>query len=262
MNRVEEVPHLRNLFRQLDGVGRQGLIEKMRDVAINYLKPLELKAKREGLESVKEARRKNGLSSEWNLLDPDDAHEFVFTARRTLKLLAPQKSALVLLLACARAMRQDTLDQVSIDAMLDAYAQVDGVYVDHGKGHSKSQSARAQKKRGKGDDGRTIEDLVWELDREHPDEKPKALWPHMVTAIKQWAGSAEEKKIKGGEKEKVYCEYPFHDGKNPFHDGKKTLDYNSFRRKLSTIRRPGRINRSAATEETEPSGKSKRKSGI
>lgn len=55
------------------------------------------------------------------------------------------------------------------------------------------QSTKAKLPRGKGDDGRTLGDLIKQLAKHHPDEKPSELWPHLKTAIGDWADCCEER---------------------------------------------------------------------
>lgn len=62
-----------------------------------------------------------------------------------------------------------------------------------------AQRQKANRPRGKGDDGRTMRDLIDALAKQHHDEKPREIWPHLGSAIKEWADECEPKTIDGKE---------------------------------------------------------------
>nr|WP_298718767.1 hypothetical protein [uncultured Steroidobacter sp.] len=58
--------------------------------------------------------------------------------------------------------------------------------------HKEIQARKARKPRGKGDDGRTMRDVVADLARGHVGDTPRDLWTHLGSAIESWAGECEE----------------------------------------------------------------------
>lgn len=94
----------------------------------------------------------------------------------------------------------------------------------HGEQYLTQQKAKSKlSRKPKNENGKTIEDLISEIAKNNPEEKPSALWPHLGSAIEQWAGSCTEKTR--GPKDPLY-EYSLDDEKI------KTITYSTFRKKL------------------------------
>ncbi|MDR3453791.1 MAG: hypothetical protein P4L96_13495 [Rhodoferax sp.] len=109
-----------------------------------------------------------------------------------------------------------------------AYKEVEPK-LDKADRYGKHQAKNASRKRGKGgtgDDSRTMGDLIATLARTHPNMKPREIWPHLKSAIEDWAGSCEEKTRRHMS---VY-EYPFD-------DGRKTISFNHFGERLREARK-------------------------
>jgi hypothetical protein len=164
MTKIEEVPHLRSVFRQLRGdvAGQLKVVQRIREVAVHY----------------------NGTD---------------------------------LIALCDRALEDNDLPEYLRDWILDAYAMLDAAAVDRDKRNRAAQSTKARKPRGKGDDGRTLGDLIQGLARNYPRDKPSEVWPHLKSEIESWAGDCTERNT-GGMPSYRY----------PFADAKKTISYKQF----------------------------------
>jgi hypothetical protein len=58
------------------------------------------------------------------------------------------------------------------------------------KGNQKKASnSRPLKNHDDLDDGDSLDDVIARLSRSHPNEKPGKIWPHLKTAIFEWAGT-------------------------------------------------------------------------
>lgn len=88
-----------------------------------------------------------------------------------------------------------------------------------------SQSKRARLSRGRGEDGRNLSDLIADLARVHPNDRPREIWPHLRSSLEEWAGACVGKTR---ETQEVY-EYPFG-------NGRKTIGYKQFSHRLRQAR--------------------------
>jgi hypothetical protein len=80
------------------------------------------------------------------------------------------------------------------------------------------QSENAKKVRGRGDDGRTMHDLIAALARECRDEAPREIWPHLQNAIHDWADGCDSIETGG----KLSYEYSSRSGES------KSITYKHF----------------------------------
>lgn len=200
MNHAEETPHIRSLFQQFknDDAKKIKLVLKLRDEALKYL-PASAIAKVPPPYFSDEARAAYfilGQNLDWNLSILGDSGVYAFcSAARGAGLTPSQQSAAALLYACTKAIEKNTVSEHVQQNIHDAYAGLDTDDVARGAVYSATQSRRAQKPRGKGDDRRTMGDLIQSLHRHHPNEKPSELWPHLRTLIEEWAGTCTERAI-------------------------------------------------------------------
>ena len=125
MKRVEEVPHLRVMLRMSDEAGRLNLVRRMRDDAIDVLRPLKRKVRRKRSKTLLALYRKNGASWAWQL-DTYDAVEFCFLALRH-ELTRRQLAAVKLLLYCTIAIDDEIVTENARDRILGVYRQLDYV---------------------------------------------------------------------------------------------------------------------------------------
>lgn len=200
MNRIEEVPHLRSLFRQFgtDDAQKIKLVLKLRDVALEFL-PASVIAKVPPpyfSDEIRAAYKAIGRNLEWNLSILGDTGVYAFcSTARDAGLTQSQQSAAALLYACTEALEKNAVSERVQQTILYAYAGLDLDNVAKGKNYHAAQSNRAKKPRGKGEDQRTMGDLIEALKRHHPNDKPSELWPHLKTAIEDWADSCKERTI-------------------------------------------------------------------
>jgi hypothetical protein len=168
MTRIEEVPHLRSVFRQLRGNVPEQLkvVQRIREVAVH-------------------------------------------------------QDAMDLIGLCDRALEDDDLPDYLRNWILDAYGMLDSAAVDRDKRNRLAQATKARKPRGKGDDGRTMGELIQGLARNHSGDKPSEVWPHLQSEIEKWFGNCTESKIG----KTVSYRYPFA-------DGEKTISYKQFSERL------------------------------
>lgn len=132
MNRIEEVPHIRSLFRQLDDAGKMGLVTRLRDIAIKYLQPVTAKGPRVFSEAVTAAYHAKGISLEWNLTIPSQAYAFYLAARNS-GLSLSQQNAASLLYGCTKALEANALSDLVAQNILDTYGGLDLDAVDKAK---------------------------------------------------------------------------------------------------------------------------------
>ncbi len=119
---------------------------------------------------------------------------------------------------------------------MEAQARADEPMVQSGKKYSTEQSEKARKKRPrKNNEGLTLDDVISKLAKEHPDELPGDLWPHLKTAIDEWSGS-DCTEVRPDEKKHDSWLYNFsrdYDSKGEPILGR--CSYQNFRKKLSKI---------------------------
>jgi hypothetical protein len=120
-----------------------------------------------------------------------------------IREVAAQQNAVDLIRLCDRAIEDGDVSEQFQTWIIDAYAMIDAGAVDRDKQNRKAQSMKAAKPRGKGDDGRTLGDLIETLAKNHPEENPGEVWPHLKSEIEDWAGDCLEKKIGA----KVFYQY-------------------------------------------------------
>ena len=102
-----------------------------------------------------------------------------------------------------------------------------------GERHSKSQLRQARAKRSpKNGDEDTVEDVIRILNREHRNEKPSDVWPHLKTSLERWSdGKVTEIDGKGDMRSYRYA-LPNAESE----DDVRPISYGQFRKLLSKIR--------------------------
>jgi len=131
MNKIEEVPHIRSLFRQLDAAKKMGLITRLRDIAIKALHPVISKHPRVFSEAIAAAYQSKGISLEWDLTT-SQAYAFYFATRNS-GLSPSQQSATTLLYGCTKALEENAVSEWAVQTILDAYGGLDLDAVDKAK---------------------------------------------------------------------------------------------------------------------------------
>lgn len=124
MTRSEEAPHLRTHFRMSDDAGRLNLVLKLRDIAIEFLRPIAAKIPCPISDEARAAYQAEGISLKWDLTTTDDAYNFYFAAQRA-DLSRSQQSATELLLACTQALEDGAVPNYAQQHILDAYVGLD-----------------------------------------------------------------------------------------------------------------------------------------
>jgi hypothetical protein len=123
---------------------------------------------------------------------------------------------------------QDTL------LLMNAIKQEKKILEDWGLKQSKQQSKRASRERSiKNENHQTLDGVIEQLVREHPNEKPSAIWTtHFKTAIKEWG--ATDSKTGNQDSRSYQFDYQFKDNKELT---KGSITFESFRKKLSKFRK-------------------------
>lgn len=130
MTRVEEVPHLRSLFRQFgcDEVKKLNLVEVIRDIALCYL-PSEVIAKVSTphfSEEVRAAYEAKGVSLEWDLSILGDTGIYAFNAAASHAAISKgEKYAAQLLAYCTKAFEENAVSAQLEQWILDAHMCLD-----------------------------------------------------------------------------------------------------------------------------------------
>lgn len=88
------------------------------------------------------------------------------------------------------------------------------------------QSVKAKLPRGKNKDGRKLGDLIKQLAKYHPNEKPSELWPHFGNALSSWADTCTERTIGA----KMFFQYSLKK------DHEKTISFKQFGVRLKGVR--------------------------
>jgi hypothetical protein len=229
MNRIEEVPHLRSAWRQLDDAGRMSLVTQIRDITLRIVEPLKKTIPLPYPDRILAEHQAKGILLQWDLSHHEDALAFCTHLRRATGGVSPyQQMAAELLDICTQVLVQGTFSDRDRDWIFDAYSALDGVAVTAGEKHSKAQAEKAKKKRGKGDDGRTLGELIQTLTQNHPDAKPSEIWPHLKSMIEEWAGYCDEKTSD------TTAFYVY-----PFGEGSKTISYKQFGDRVREIKNAG-----------------------
>lgn len=231
MNRIEEMAHLRSAFRQMDDTQKLALVARLQDIAISYLEPLKDKIQRPMSDTARKAYIAKGINLEWNLTNTDDAILFCFAASRYPDISRIQQKARRQLALCSRVLSDGHISDAMASRILDGHATLD-IDADTGISHRKEQSLRAQHLRGKGDYDCTLGDLIKDLAKNYPFDKPTAVWIHFKTAIDEWADAACER-VKVGKK--VSYRYWFR-------DKEKSIGYAQFRDRLRDYKNAMKIN--------------------
>lgn len=117
-NPIQELPHLRGIFRHGDDNVKMGLVTRLRDIAIQQLLMM-----RRGIEPPMSPM------SEWSA---DDVFLFAADIYRA-DASASTKGAASLLFHCVSAIREGVLSRQSQDWILDAYAALASDAVETGK---------------------------------------------------------------------------------------------------------------------------------
>lgn len=90
----------------------------------------------------------------------------------------------------------------------------------------KNQKARAQKDRPRRYKGKTIDDVIKRLKKQHPRESVSELWPHLKYAIEDWGGGRCVLQETGTQGSQRY-EYELAEENKKF-----TITFDTFRKKL------------------------------
>lgn len=132
MNKIEEVAHIRSLFRQLhnDEAGKIKLVTQLRNIAIQNLQKVIAKVPRSLSDEAKNKYMAMAGSIDWDLTTTD-AYKFFFMARDT-DLTPSQQSAAALLYNCTKVIDENVLSDRLQQNILDAYAGLDLDAVDKG----------------------------------------------------------------------------------------------------------------------------------
>lgn len=98
--------------------------------------------------------------------------------------------------------------------------------------HISSQKKKAAKSRLRKDIlGRTLDDLIQNIHNENPDGKPSELWPHLGSAIEEWA---EQCRLRQPVPRNPQYLYSLPDGTE------KTISFETFKKRLQVMRRTKR----------------------
>ncbi len=194
MNRSEEVPHLRSHFRQCgaDDAKKLELVLRLRDIAIEQLgsvKEIELPPM---LDLDRKSYKVKGISPEWDFTDYDDATTFSLLVRagRIGAALSPsQKSAALLLGACAEALKKNALLPHVQDWILDAYAGLDATAVNTGKRFIAGRKPNS---------GGPIRKKISMMLKKNPTMKNPELWAAVIAKPPRgWTGYDARKCLEG-----------------------------------------------------------------
>ena len=168
--RSEEVPHIRSVFRQSDDNGKIRLVERLSDVAREYL-PAAVVAKVPQPYFSKQDRaayKAIGQSLEWNLTILGDTGVYAFCfAARDAGLTKSQQSAAALLYACFEALDANLVSDHIQQCILDAYSGLELDAVATGK---KFTQGRKQ------DTGSAIRKAIAKALKKNPALKNAELW--------------------------------------------------------------------------------------
>ena len=148
MARIEEVPHLRSLFRQYKLFHNDAkviwLVTQLRDKAREQLEPVKKETPRPMSDFERAIYQDEGINTEWNLNDYDDAKTFgLLASTRDTSMSASQKSAAALLSHCSEALKLNAVPDYLRDWILDAFAGLDLDAVETGKKFSRGKPAGA-----------------------------------------------------------------------------------------------------------------------
>lgn len=120
--------------------------------------------------------RPSGVAGSWG--DPSEFEKDVLDA---LALIPPGYAEL-------------PVDPVVFNIVREIVLQMHKKYAldaESGRAQSESQSRKASKsRRAKDEGGDTVADLIRTLSREHRNEKPSEVWPHLKTSLEEWSGEA------------------------------------------------------------------------
>lgn len=151
--RSEEVPHIRSVFRQSDDNGKIKLVERLSDVAREYL-PAAVVAKVPQPYFSKQDRaayKAIGQSLEWNLTILGDTGVYAFSiAARDAGLTQSQQSAAALLYACFEALEANLVSDRVQQSILDAFSGLDSDDVVKGKNAVRNPIIASKFPRGTG----------------------------------------------------------------------------------------------------------------
>lgn len=128
----------------------------------------------------------------------------------------------------AEVVKAQTTEKLKAEgfARIEAEEQERAVKALLGKQHSETQAEKARKPRPTIIDGQSLDDLIRQL----RDMTPAEAWPHLGSAIDQWAGSCKEVRLDENDRQRWSYEFQREDG------APDTIGYQSFRKKLSKAR--------------------------
>lgn len=145
----------------------------------------------------------------------------ILSTARTGDPSSSQKSAAFLLSYCDVAIESNSVDARLQELIVGAWVGLELDAVETGEKHRAEQSHKATLPRGKGADGRTLGDLIKQLAKQRPNEKPSELWPHFGSALSDWADNCTERTIGS----KTFYRYSVK-------DHEKTISFKQFSERL------------------------------
>jgi len=170
MNKVEEIDHIRTLFRQSEFDEIMLIVKSMRDKAINYLNPIKANVPRAISDHAIKKYQDLGISLEWDLTDCDSVYEFSVMSR-SIDMSQLQISAVELLRASTDVIRAGTLTETGKDWLLSTYAMLDSPAIEKAE---KFKPGRLQ-----GSQSETTK-YIYNLVKQYPNESAKVLFHRLA----------------------------------------------------------------------------------
>lgn len=186
MSRLADVPHIRSAFRQAkDTKTILEIVFKLREIALNHILPAVPLLPRTLSKEVRLAYEKKGISTDWNLRNPDDATQFFLVANGS-PISRSQKCAAQLLLSCSHVLETPSILPSLKDTILDAYAGLDFETVELAENFRRNQKAKAKRTRAVNlYDGRSIQQIIGEMLRkpENCEARAPELWRKLFSEL-------------------------------------------------------------------------------
>ena len=192
MNYREESEHIELAFRYRNQNSKLKLVAMLRDEAIKHLEPVKDKVPRDFSGLITEKYKDAGVSLVWDLTTTD-AYTFCSMVDRNDNISLTQKNAAKLLYLCTVVLEEGQLCETRQKQIVGTYASLDDESTNKGINHSKAQSDKAKRPRGKiGDNGLTINEIVKDLVRLHENETASEMWPHLYAKLDELDAEPEE----------------------------------------------------------------------
>lgn len=224
MTPSEEADHIYSLLEQGDISERIALVEGMRDRAIGRLSRLVKLVRRDLSPEVLEAYEAKGWDLSWNLIDPEAAGEFCFSAT-TYNPTVGEADAIRLLSVCTSVLREGTIGTARHGALRSAYAALSRENELTGKSHRKAQGLRRS-----GSSSAIVKITKHLLIGNGSDATVNDLWPQLYSALE--AADMEPQEVIDRDREKASYSY-FMKG-----DKQKKISQVRFANLISEIRNP------------------------